>query len=431
MAANDIEYLRTQYPDYVKLAEVNYWRNFILLTMDGSMFAFAMAMFSVDTILPYFVSLLTKSSILIGLVPAVFSLGFYAPQLLGAYLANLRTRRKPLILGIVISQRIGIFFIALTAQMMGVLTPQLILVLFFTSFMVFSFVNGMIGPAYTDFIGKNIIRNRGLFFGVNFAASGVMGLIASLISKYFLDRYDSPMSFQTIFWIGFCLSFISPFIVSGFREAELPYAVKPEGFGTFFRQIPGLLRENPLFVRYVLARTVMGLGMMGNSFFAVYAIRKFGLTAGTLGLFTMTILLAQSLLSLVWGWVGDRFGYKMVLMTAGVFMVLEAILALTAPAAWFFFLISLLVGGVYSAIWISDPNFVFEIVAPEQTSRFLGISNTLLAPLAVVAPILAGFLVEITGYTGLFWAILVIASIGVVGVWRTVKEPRKQRSIPV
>jgi MFS family permease len=117
-----------------------------------------------------------------------------------------------------------------------------------------------------------------------------------------------------------------------------------------------------------------------------------------------------------------------VLLVAGVFIAIEAILALTAPVAWVFFIISALMGGVYSAMYISDPNFVFELVPPEQTSRFLGISNTLLAPVGVLAPLLGGWLVEMSGYPGLFVTIFFIGLAGMLGVWWVIKEPRK--SIP-
>ena len=312
MNSNDIAYLKSNYPDYVLQAEKNYWHNFFLLVLDSATFTFATAMFSKDTILPYFITLLTTSPILIGLVPAVYFFGYYAPQLLGAYMANHRSRRKPMILGIVIAERLGILMIALTAQFFGRVAPQWILFLFFISFMVFSFLNGLIGPAYSDFVGKNIVRSRGFFYGVSYALSGAMGLIASLISRYFLDQFPSPVNFQIVFWLGFGFSFLSPFFVARLREVELPFISQTEPLQTFFQQIPGQLKNSPLFLRFIWARALVGLGLMGTSFYAIYAIHRFSLSEGNLGSFTMIILLAQSVLSLVWGWVGDRFGYKVV-----------------------------------------------------------------------------------------------------------------------
>lgn len=424
MQTNDIEYLNTHYPQYIQQAGKNFRRNFILLTLDSSAFTFALAMFSQDTILPYFVSQLTPRSVLVGLIPAVYFLGYYAPQLFGAYLANQRIERKPLILGIIISQRLGILMLALTAQASGILQPNVTLALFFLSFMVFSLLNGLVGPAYSDFIGKHIIRMRGFFYGVTFAVSGAVGFLASLLSKQFLDQLPYPSNFRVIFWIGFLFSFLSPFIVAGFRETPLPYLNRPEPLGAFFKRIPSQLRSHPIFTRYISARAFLGLGLMGNSFYAIYAIRHYALAEGSLGLFTMIILLAQGILSLVWGWIGDHFGYKVVLLAAGCFLAAEALLALVAPGAWVFYIIAFLIGGVYSATRISDPNFVFEIISPQETSRFIGIANTLLAPLGVFAPLLGGSLVDAFGYPVLFATVLGIELLALMIVGRWVVEPR-------
>lgn len=424
MKANDIEYLQTHFPEYIQKARRNYWHNFIFLALDIAAFTFALAMFSQDTILPYFISQITRSSFLVGLVPAIYFMGYYTPQLFGAYLANRLVRRKPLILGIIISQRLGLLLIAITVQASGLLSPQGTLVLFLLSFSLFSFLNGLVGPAYVDFIGKHIIQSRGLFYGVTYAVGGVVGFGASLIAKFFLDRYLFPQNFQLIFWVGFAFSFISPFLVAGFREAQLPYDNQPEPLGQFFKKIPFYLRSHPIFLKYMFSRAFLALGLMGNSFYAIYAIKQYGLSEGNLGYFTMLILLSQSVLSLLWGWVGDRFGYKMDLLAIGGLLTGEALLALTAPGAWVFFIIPILVGGVYSAISISDPNFIFETIPPQETSRFIGIANTLLAPMSVLAPLIGGGLVDLFGYPALFCVILAVGVLGLIIVWRWVEEPR-------
>ncbi len=424
MKTSDIEYLSAHYPQFIEQSKASFRRNFILLALDSSAFTFALAMLSRETILPYFVSQLTASPVLVGLVSAVYFLGYYGPQLFGAYLASQRSRRKPLILVIMISQRLGILLLALTAQTTGVLPPQLTLASFFLSFMVFSLLNGMIMPAYSDFISKHIIQWRSLFYGITYALGGLIGLLASLLAKNILDRLAFPANVQLIFWTGFFFSFISPFIISGIKETPLPYVSQPEPLKQFFQQIPFHLRSHPGFVRYIAARSLLGLGLMGNSFYAIYAIHRYGLSEGSLGIFTMIILLAQSVLSLAWGWVGHRFGYKVVLLATGVFIGGEALLALTAQQSWMFLVIAFLIGGVYSAILIGDPNFVFEIVPPQETSRFIGIANTLLAPVSAVAPLLGGGLVQLSGYPALFIAILCIALAALLVTVLWVKEPR-------
>jgi MFS family permease len=430
MKTNDVEYLNAHYPQFIRQTGENFWHNFILLALDSSAFTFALAMLSQDTILPFFVSQLTASPILIGLVPAVYFLGYYAPQLFGAYLANRRSRRKPLILTIIIFQRLGILMIALTAQASGLLSPPLTLALFFCSFLIFSILNGVISPAYSDFISKHIIKLRGLFYGITYALGGLIGLLASLLAKRFLDILPYPSNIQAIFWTGFLFSFVSPFIISGIRETPLPYSKPPERLRLFFQRIPFHLHAQPVFLRYIAARALLGLGLMGNSFYAIYAIRRYGLSEGSLGFFTMIILLAQSTLSLIWGWIGHRFGYKVVLLAAGAFLAGEAILALTAPQVWVFYIIAFLIGGVYSATTISDPNFVFEIIPPQETSRFIGIANTLLAPVGVFAPLFGGSLVQVLNYPALFIAVLIIAVLALITIGLLVEDPRGKTAHP-
>ncbi|HPU02652.1 MAG TPA: hypothetical protein PLY47_02050, partial [Rhodoglobus sp.] len=78
-------------------------RNFAFLVVDGATFAFAISLLSETTIIPAFVQTLTGSTLLVGLVAAVYAVGHYLPQVVGAHLVRGRTRRKPLLLAIVVA----------------------------------------------------------------------------------------------------------------------------------------------------------------------------------------------------------------------------------------------------------------------------------------------------------------------------------------
>ncbi|HTX78846.1 MAG TPA: hypothetical protein VMC62_04220, partial [Longilinea sp.] len=116
MISNDIQELSREYPEYVNSVQKNYWWNFAALILDSSFFSFSVAMLSVETILPYFVSHLSTQSFWVGVVPALYFLGEFFPQLFGAYLVHHLTTRKWPIVWIAASERIGILAIALVAQ---------------------------------------------------------------------------------------------------------------------------------------------------------------------------------------------------------------------------------------------------------------------------------------------------------------------------
>jgi MFS family permease len=415
--STDVRQIEQAFPGYIGEVEKNYRWNFTVIALDSSFFSFALGMLSHDTIMPFFASQLTGSKFLISLVPALYYLGLFFPQLIGAYLVNGRPTRKWAIFWIAATERLGILFIALIAQFLGLLSSTQALVLLFAAYLLFTVTNGLIGPAYADFISKNIIRRRGLFYGLMNGLGNLFGFAAGLTAAYLLDRYSFPLNLQYLFWIGFASSFISPFLIASFREVPFPVTRRVESLREFLRVIPGYVRESPAFRNFMLARAVMGVGIIGNAFYALYSLERYNLTEGYLGIFTLTILLSQSFLGLLWGWTGDRFGFKMVFVLASAIVAAMGLLALLAPGLWAFYIIAAGIGGVYAAMRTGDPNMVFEIAPPAETSRFVGISNTFLGPVMTISALVGGLIVDAFSYQALFAIVLVV---GVVATALTI-----------
>jgi len=408
MIGTDIRKIELEHPEYVRSALRNYRWNFAALALDSSFFSFSVGMLSRDTIIPYFASHLTDSKLLIGLVPALYYLGLFMPQLIGAYLVSGRPTRKWSIFWIAVSERAGILAIALIAQFVGILGHSLALILLLVSYTVFTVTNGLIAPAYSDFISKTILRRRGLFYGVTNGVGNLIGFGAGLTASYLLDRYSFPTDLQLLFWLGFATSFISPFLIASFRETPFPTERKAETLRTFLAGIPEHVKETTGLSRYLIFRSILGLGVIGNAFFVLYALDRFGLKPGYVGVFTLVILFAQSALGLVWGWLGDHLGFKSVYVATSALVAGMGGLALWAPAAWAFTAIAACIGGVYAAFRTADPNTIFELAPPSETSRFIGIANTVVAPLMVLAALVGGWIVDAASYSWLFAGVVLI-----------------------
>lgn len=402
MITKDIQILFSKYPQYGKEIKRNYKKNFLLIASDSAFFTFSTTLLSQDTVLPAFISQLSSSSVLIGLIPALFYLGYFLPQIISSYFTQTRSKRKGMILRIAIAERIGILLIALTSQVIFKLPNTIILVLFFFSYALFTSTTGLIIPSYSDFISKAIYKKRGLFYGINQAMGGIIGFSASLLAMNILSNFNFPKNFQYIFWLSFAFSFISPFIISNFKETEFPIPPRQISISNFIKNIPSIMREYPNLGKYIISRHLIGLAMMGNSFFLIYAMKQFNLDSGVVGIFTMVILLSQSISGLVWGQIGDKFGYQKVLSAGSLLLVAEGVIALLAKDQWGFFVIAGLIGSVYSSIYICHSNIIFVISPPEDTGLFIGLSNTLIAPILALAPILGGKIIDSFGYGSLF-----------------------------
>ncbi|HBY94712.1 MAG TPA: hypothetical protein DEP84_12255 [Chloroflexi bacterium] len=427
MFSTDIQKIAQQHPGYLDAVGENYKWNFVALASDSAIFSFSLGMLSQDTILPYFASQLTDSNLLVGFVPAIYYLGFFFPQLLGAYLVHGRATRKGAIFWIAVSERLGIFCIALLTQSLGFLSNNQALVLLFASYALFSVTNGLIGPAYADFISKNIIRRRGIFYGLTHGLGNLFGFSAGLTAAYLLERYAYPTNLQYLFWFGFATSFVSPFLIASLREVPFPAERNRESLGEFLRNIPMHVRGSPGFLRFIVARAFLGIGIIANAFYALYSLERFDLSEGYLGIFTLIIFLSQSALGLVWGWLGDRVGFKVVFILAASQIAGMGALALTAVGPWAFYLVAIFVGGVYAAIRTADPNMIFELAPPHETSRFVGISNTFVAPVMTLAAVSGGFIADRFSYETLFAIVLVVGLVSVLLMILYMPYPRHNK----
>ncbi len=429
MQSSDIQKLEQDYPDYIEKVRKNYWWNFIVIMLDSAFFSFSVTMLSQDTIIPYFVSQLSDLKIFIGLVPALYYLGFYLPQLIGAYLVTGKPTRKKYILWISVAERVAILVIAVIAQSLDWLTDQQALAVLLVAFMAYSVTTGLIIPAYNDFISKTIIQRRGFFYGAMNGLGGLIGFAASLTAAYFLDQYSYPQDLRLLFWVGFATSFISPFFIAAYREERFPFNGKRETLGEFFRAIPGHIKTSPGFSRYMWVRALLSLGLLANSFYALYAIQRFDLNEGVLGIITMVILLSQSAMGFLWGWLGDHFGFKLVYVLSAVLVVLMGLLAVTAVNILPFYVIAFCIGGIYAVTRTADSNMVFELAPPSETSRFIGISNTFVAPVITLAPLAGGVVVEYLSHQVLFWCVLAIGVLSVLLTTIYMPNPRKNEDV--
>lgn len=428
MIGLDIKKIQKEYPEYIKKVSENYWWNFIILVLDSSFFSFSVAVLSQDTIVPYFVDNLTDKNWVVGLVPAIYYLGYFLPQLIGAFIVSRKNGKKWTIFKIALAERIGILAVALIAQFLHQIGSTSALVLFLISYLIFSTTNGMIIPGYSDFISKNIIRNRGIFYGFTNGLGGLVGFAASLIINRLLNNHVFPEDVRILFWLGFASSVVSPFLIASLREETYPFEKKMEPLSEYIRSIPEYIQSTPMFKKFMISRAVLGLGVMGNSFYALYAVNQFSLESGTLAIFTMIILLTRSAVGFLWGWIGDRYGYRYVYIIVSAMVILMGSLSLAAVSAMFFYIIAFCMGGVYAAFYIADSNMVFEIAPSSETSRFIGILNTFVSPVMALSPLIGGFFIDVFSHQFLFTVVLVIGVFSTLLAFLIMPKPRKSLS---
>ena len=114
-------------PDILKNLRFNY----VVNVADGAFFGLALGFASFVTIIPLFVSTLTRSPILIGLIPAIHTVGWQLPQVFIANRVSRQSRYKPMLLIISTQERLPFLGLALVAFISPSIGPQAALLLTF------------------------------------------------------------------------------------------------------------------------------------------------------------------------------------------------------------------------------------------------------------------------------------------------------------
>ncbi|MFN8452822.1 MAG: MFS transporter, partial [Anaerolineae bacterium] len=286
--------------------------NFITHTMEASFFGLALGFASYVTVIPLFVASLTDSSVLIGVIAAMRTIGLQLPQIFTANrVAGLR-RYKPMVLFMTVQERLPFFGMALVALLSPRMETGTTLALMFLFVIWQAMGGGLTGTAWQSMVAKIIPpRLRGTFYGVLMSASNLMSSGGAIVAGLILSAGSAPANFGLCFFLAGISLIISFGFLSQIREPEAaPASETTRSSREFWRGLREILRRDGNFRLFIGARLLAQVASVGTAFFTVYAVRHFALDAGTAGVMTGVLLLAQVLTNPVFGWLGDRYSHR-------------------------------------------------------------------------------------------------------------------------
>ncbi len=193
----------------------NYRFNFITNVFDGAFFGFAIGFASFSTIIPLFVSHLSNSAILIGLIPAIHSMGWQLPQILTAQRVSSMKRLKPFVVLMTIHERLPYLGLGILALFYTKLPPTMTLIITFILLVWQGLGAGMTANAWQILIGKVIpALNRGTFFGAQSAAANLLSSVGAIAAGFILQGTPASTGFALCFFIAFVFMIVSWFFLN-------------------------------------------------------------------------------------------------------------------------------------------------------------------------------------------------------------------------
>ena len=376
--------------------------NAIANILDGSFFGLSvMGLASYVTIVPLFLSYLTESTALIGFMATLLAIGWQAPQLLTAqYVAGLR-RYKPMVLFMTFMERVPYFGLAAVALLIPSIGADAALLLTVLLLCWQALGGGLTGTAWQSMISKIMPAHRlGTFFGLQSACVNLFGAGGALLASAILAAHDFPDSFALLFFVAALSLMLSfAFLALTYEPASEPQhivaRVSWREFGGRLRQI---LRQNANFRWFLLARALTSISLTVVSFYTIYGVRRFDMTPEFASVMASVLLVSHTLSSAVVGWAGDRWGHRRVLIFGNLMTVLSIAIIVAAPDAGWFYVVFALTGIVNTTQWSTIMTITVQFSSVAERPFYIGMANSLIAPVTLLAPIVGGWLVDAVSF---------------------------------
>ena len=413
-----------------ELVEQNFRWNFSVNMIDTVFFLFGVSLISSSTIVPLFISKLTDSSFAIGLAAMVAQGGWFLPQILTTRWVERQPLKKPIAVKVgFFAERLPVLLLA-GAALLAIYSPQLALIAFLLAYTWHNVGGGVVGTAWQDMIARIIpVGRRGRFWGLSTTLGQVASVGGASLAAWLLAAFSFPYNFVAIWLPAALLILLSWVSLSLTREPPPPEQAPLPPQNSVFRNLADIVKNDPLFRRFLSARMLHTLGNMALGFVAVAAIKRWSLPDSTIGVYAVAQMVGQGVATLGLGFLADRLGHKLSLEIGAAFSAVAYVLAWLAPSPGWMMAVFVLLGVGTGASLVSGILIVMEFGPVERRPSYMGIANTAVGLTSMAGPLLAAGLV---GFSyGLVFALSATMNLIALAAFRfTVREPRWTEETP-
>lgn len=390
----------------------------------------AMGFASFTTMIPLFVATLTSSATLIGLVPAIHNVGWQLPQLLLAKRIARMERVKPYVMFMTIQERLPILGLGIVGLLIPRIGTKAALVLTFILLIWQGLGAGFTANAWQIMVSKIIPGNiLATFFGAQSAAANLLASLGAYLAGLLLVVLRPPYDFATCFFIASGVFILSWIFLNLTREEKSEKATSGYVPQPLWQDIKAIIRRDRTFTNFLISRFIAHFGMMAFAFYSVYAVKVLGMNTVQVGVMTSILMVTMVIMNPLLGRLSDVWSRKWVLVLGSICAAVSALLALMIKDVNLFALVFILNGIAGTAFWTIGITMSLEFGEEVERPTYVGMANTLVAPAAIIAPLIGGVLADSFSYATTFITSAVMALIASVILMLLVSDPRKQTRV--
>jgi MFS family permease len=267
----------------------------------------------------------------------------------------------------------------------------------------------------------------------NMTGSAIAAVLSYFAGKYFIGHNLFGNGYSTTFVFAFILTSMGlwamQFLV---REPEPPTTRPQTGFRERFRDVPKLIGQDRSYAFFLLVQMLATSARIATPFYILYVTQKLHLTdvkemGATLGLMSTAFMLGDTISNIAWGSLGDRTGFRLVLLLSLITWVAATVLLMNVTASLLIAAAFFGLGAAQAGYMMAAQTMILEFGGRDELPMRIAISATAESITATLGPLVGGGLADLLGYDTVFGISLGFLAAGLLVLLALVKEPRTAR----
>lgn len=412
---------------YERFVWENLPRNYVGNFLHGMLGMTGFRLLNAPTFLPAYLHFLSGSDAIVGMGLAVQQFGAGLSPAFGANLVEHRKRVMPVAQIVGFGMRVPILLIALGGWF---LPANVQLPIIFAMLLVFGLFNGLQRVAFNTLMAKVIpVTQRGrLQAWRNVVGGAIAAALAYVAGKYLIEGNALGNGYATTFLLAFVLMTAGLSALSLLIREPIPPRTRERAhLKDRIKELPAMFRDDPAFSWYTIVVLAAVMGRMAVPFYILYASHTIQLTGANIGLLSLAYLGADTVSNLLWGYLGDKAGFRSVLIVSlGMWIVATMVLMVGHDMA----LIAVAfigLGASQAGYLMASQTMVLEFGVREDTPMRLAITGTAEQASAAFGPLMGGLIAVAFGYLTVFGLSIVFLAVALGLIFWRVEEPRLRR----
>ena len=375
-------------------------RNYIVHFVEGGLFSGGLAFIAMDSVLPTMVRSLGGPNWLISLMPMLLFLGFMWPPLFMAHVTEKLHSLKRFAVLLGVPQRLPFLLAGCALWFWAEDYPRLVLVLVALSPLMAGICGGIVWGAWVELTSRMIPPNRRSSVMALRAIFGAgIGIFAGSVIKTVLENNPGPQGYAILHFIAFGVAMLSFLAFLFIKEPRRIPDTKTSQRGLIanLKSMPAIVRGDTRFRFFVIGQAFGAGFFIMTPFLAIHALEVVDRGEAFLGVLVQAQMIGNISGNFLAGWIGDRWGGRIVLLWSKLIFIALALGAIYNVAEWGFMLLFFLFGFGFSFHLVGRSTLSIEICPEVRRPTYLALMQFLLLPAMLVSAVLATTVREVFG----------------------------------